>query len=61
MGSLAENPILLDQEEDKQNSPPSTTTPVSERPTRPPALLRSRPFRTRIENFPDYGYRKLFQ
>ena len=57
----AENPILIDEEEDKENSPPPTTTPVSERPTRPPALLRSRPFGTRIETVPDYVYRNLFQ
>ena len=54
MGGSAENPILHDEEEDKENSPPTTT--VSERPTRHPALLRSRPFRTRIENVPDYHY-----
>ena len=30
----AENPILLDEEEGRENSPPPTT-PVSERPTRP--------------------------
>ena len=33
MGGSAENPILLDKEEDKENSPPRT--PVSERPTQP--------------------------
>ena len=60
MGGSAENPILLDEEEDKKNSP-LTTTPVTERPARPPALLRSRPFGTRIENVPDYVYRNLFQ
>ena len=54
----AENPILLDEEEDKENSPP--TTPVSERPTRPPAVLRSRPFGTRIESVAHYVYRILF-
>ena len=60
MGGSAENPILLDEEEDKENSSP-TTTPVPERPTRPPALLRSRPFETRIGNVPTYVYRNLFQ
>ena len=40
-GGSAENPILLDEKEDKEHSPPPTT-PVSERV--PPALLRSRPF-----------------
>ena len=61
MGGSAENPISLDEEEDKDNSPPTTTTPVSERPTRPPALLRNCPFGTRIENVPDNFYRNLFQ
>ena len=55
MGGSAENPILLDEEEDNEKFPTTTTTtPVSERPTLPPALLRSRPFGTRIENVPDY-------
>ena len=67
MGGSAENPILLDEEKDKENSPPppptttTTTTTVSERPTRPPALLRSRPFGTKIEIVPEYVYGKLFQ
>ena len=37
-----ENPTLLDEEQDKENAPP--TTPVSERPTEPPRLLRIRAF-----------------
>ena len=61
MGGLGENFIQLDEEEDKENSPLPTTTPVSERPTRPPALLRSRPFGSRMETVPDYVYRNLFQ
>ena len=52
MGSSAENPFLLDKEEDKENSSP--ITPVSERPTRSLALLRNRPFGTRIENVFDF-------
>ena len=60
MGGSAENPILLDEEEDKENSPP-TTTPVSEIPSLPPALLGSRPFGTRIESAPEYVYTNLFQ
>ena len=60
MGDSTENPILLDEEADKENSPP-LTTPASERPTRPSAFLRSSPFGTRIENVPDYVYRNLFQ
>ena len=53
-----ENPIVLDEEEDKENAP---TTPESVRPTEPPRLLRSCPFGARIENVPDYVYRNLFQ
>ena len=53
-----ENPIVLNEEEDKENAPP--TTPVSERPTKPPRLLRSRAFGARMENVPDYVYRNLF-
>ena len=35
MEESVENPIVLDEEENKENSAP-TTTPVSERPTEPP-------------------------
>ena len=59
MGGSAEKVILLDEEEHKENSPP--TIPVSERPTRTPALLRSCLFGTRIENFPDHVDRNLSQ
>ena len=59
MGGPAENPILLDEEEDKENSPP--TTQVSERPTQPPALLSSFSFGTGGENVPEYVHRYLFQ
>ena len=61
MGDSAENLILLDEEEDKENSPPTKTTSVSERPKRPSALLRGQPFEKRIENVPDYVYTILFQ
>ena len=54
MGGSAKNPILLDEEEDKENPAPPPIAPVSGRPTRPPALLRSCPFGTRIENVPDF-------
>ena len=59
MGALVENPNLLDKEGDYNNLPP--ITPVSERPNRPPALLRSCPFRTRIQNVSDFVYRSFFQ
>ena len=61
MGSTAANPIIVDDEEDKENSAPTATTPESERPTEPPRLLRSRPFGTRLENVPDSVYRILFR
>ena len=34
--STAANPIIVDDEEHKENSAPTTTTPESERPTEPP-------------------------
>ena len=54
-----ENPIVLDKEENKENSPPST--PESVRPTESPRLHRSRVFGTRIENVPYYVCRSSFQ
>ena len=53
-----ENPIVLDEEEDKEND---LSTPESVIPNEPPRLLRSRAFGARIENVPDYVYRNLFQ
>ena len=53
-----ENPIVLDEAEDKEKAP---TTPESVRPTEPPRLRRSRAFGARVENIPDYVYRNLFQ
>ena len=53
-----ENPIVLDEEEDKENDPPPTT-PDSVRPTEPPRLQRSRAFGARRENVPDYVFRNL--
>ena len=53
-----ENPIVLEEEEDKENVP---TTPQSARPNEPHRLQRSRAFGARIENVPDYVYRKLFE
>ena len=54
-----ENPIVLDEEEDKENAPPPTT-PESVRPREPPRLQRSRAFGARMENVPDYVFRILF-
>ena len=47
-----ENPILLEEKEDKENAAP--TTPESVRPTEPPRLQRSRVFGARKEIVPDY-------
>ena len=55
-----ENPILLDEEQEKENAP-APITPESVRPTEPPRLQRSRPFGAGIENITDYVYRSLFQ
>ena len=60
MGSTAANPILIDDEEDKEMSAP-TTTAESERPTQRPRLLRSHPFGTRVECVPDSVYRTLYR
>ena len=54
-----ENTIVLDEEEDNENAPPPTT-PESVRPTEPPRFQRSRAFGARIENAPDYVFRKFF-
>ena len=54
-----ENPIVLDEEEDKKNAPPPST-PVSVRPTEPPKLQRSRAFGAGMESVPDYVFRNLF-
>ena len=53
-----ENPIVLDEKEDKENAPPPTT-PESVRPTEPPRLQRSRAFGARMENVPDYVFRNM--
>ena len=55
-----ENPIVLDEEEDKENAS-LPTTPESVRHMEPPRLQRSRASGTKIENVPDYVYRNLFQ
>ena len=60
MGGSVENPIVLDEEQNKENSPPPST-PDSVRTTEPPRLHRSCAFGARIENVPDCVYRNLFQ
>ena len=61
MEGSVENPIVLDEEQDKDNFPPASSTPESVRSREPPRLQRSRPFGARIENIPDYVYRTLFR
>ena len=55
-----ENPIVLHEEEDKENAPPQST-PESVRPTERPRLQSSRLFGARMENVPDYVWKNLFQ
>ena len=63
MGSMDENPILIEKEQGKKNSPHLVhpTTPVSEKLTQPPLLMKNRPLGTRMENVPDDVYRRLFE
>ena len=60
MEASVENPIVLDEGEDKKNAPPSST-PESARPTEPPRLQRSCAFGAEKENVPDYVFRNLFR
>ena len=59
-GSAAD-PIVVDEEQDKENEPPTTPT-TSWRPNEPPPLQRSfgRQFGRRIENVSDSVIRDLF-
>ena len=56
MERSVENPIVLDEEEDKEKAPPphAPSTLVYVRPTEPPRLQRSRALRETIENAPDF-------
>ena len=54
-----ENPIVLDEKEDKENALSSAF--VSVRPTEPPRLQKNRAFGARIENFSEYVFRNLYQ
>ena len=60
MEGSVENPIVLDEDEDKENAPPPST-PKSVRPTELPRLQRSWASGARIKNVPEYVYRNLFQ
>ena len=59
MKGSVENPIVLHEEENKENAPPPTT-PETLRHTEPPKLQRSRAFGARKENVPDHAFRNLF-
>ena len=59
-GSL-EDPIVLDEWENKENAAPPPLTSESVRPAEPPRLQRSRAFGARMEIVPDYVFRSLFQ
>ena len=53
------NPVVLDEEGDKENAPPPST-PESVRLTEPPKLQRSRAFGAGMGNVPDYVFINLF-
>ena len=59
MDLMAENQVLVGEEEDKENSPASLTA-AYERPICHPVLMRNRFFEKRNENVPDDVYRSLF-
>ena len=61
MEGSVENPILLDEGEDKENAPPSPSTPESVRPTEPPRLQKSRAFGARMESKHGCVFINLFQ
>ena len=61
MGSIAENLILVDEDQHKGKSRPPPTFQISERPTHPPVLRRSHLFETRNANVPDFNYRNLIE
>ena len=53
-------PVLIDKEEDSQDSPPAST-PISQGPKKLPKLLRSRAFGMKIENVPVVAFKKLLE
>ena len=59
MGSVVKNPILSDNEEDRENSP--TTCSVLERPNDPPNALRNSPFERDLKIFLIRFYKGLFE
>ena len=61
MEGSVENPIVLDEEEDKENALPPPSTPESVRPSEAPRFQRSRAIGARMENVTKYVFRNLFQ
>ena len=61
MEGSVQNPIVLDEEEDKENAPPPPSIPESVRHMDSPRVQRGRAFGAKIENVPDYVFRNLFQ
>ena len=61
IGSMAKNPVVIDEEEEKENFPPLSTTSVSEKAAQQPVLRKSCPFGTRSENVSDFVYRNSFE
>ena len=55
-----ENPIVLDEEQDKEISPPAPSRPESVRPTKLPRLQGSGAFGARTEDVRDYVSKNLF-
>ena len=60
MEGSVENPIVLDEMEDKENAPPPPSTSESVSPTEPLRLQRSCAFGARMENVPHCVFRNLF-
>ena len=58
MEGSVENPIVLEEEEDKENAPPPSTL-ESVRATKPPRLQRNCAFGARLEKIPDYVFRNF--
>ena len=61
MGSLAQNPVLTEKEEDWKNCPPHPSRPVCQQPKESPRLLRTHSFGPRIETVPIFVSEKLFE
>ena len=60
MEGSVENPIALDEEEDKELARPPPTTSEFVTPTEPPRLQRSRAFGARMKNVTNCVFKSLF-